>query len=60
MSDIEEEKTLHKVWVILWSLKEIIKQWKQIKITIYFDSNKEFDRIKSIIKYQTTNRVLDT
>ena len=44
------------------SLKEIIRQWKQIKITMDFDSNKPqtFDRIKSIIKYQTTDGVLGT
>ena len=37
---IGKKKTLHKVRVILWSLKEIIRQWKQIKMTMDFDSNK--------------------
>ena len=47
------------------SLKKIIRQQKQIKTTTDFDSNKaktpwKFDRIKSIIKYQTTDGVLNT
>ena len=35
-----EGETLHKVQVNLQSLKEIIRYWKQMNITIDFDSIK--------------------